>query len=149
MSCWAWLSALSKNVRTNLPLRAVCFDSGPPFPYPASPEPAHLLVSPSAPSQAAEAPRDRGSCKGPGIASVPNTCCYPHSLAPPGVDFSCPWFPLRQPLFSYPSPILESQPHQHLPIWDFFLGVWNLGVRKFTINERRMLLGGMWLLRNK
>lgn len=25
-----------------------------------------------------------------------------------------------------------------------FLGIWNSGVRKFTINERRVLLGGMW-----
>lgn len=41
--------------------------SAPPFPYPAIPEPAHLLVLPSAPSLAAEELRDQGSCKGPAL----------------------------------------------------------------------------------
>lgn len=76
----------------------------PPFPYPAIPEPAHLLVLPSAPSQAAEAPRDRGSCKGPGIASMQNICCHPHSLASSRSGFLVPFVPpLTGPfLLSFP-----------------------------------------------
>lgn len=55
---WAWLSFLSLSMcEQTCHLYWFALISAPPFPYPAIPEPAHLLVLPSAPSQACGAER--------------------------------------------------------------------------------------------
>lgn len=58
--------------------------SAPPFPSPAIPEPAHLLVLPSVPSQAAVKLRDQGFYKGPCVTNIQNIYFCPYPLAPPG-----------------------------------------------------------------
>ena len=73
--------------------------SAPPFPHPAIPEPAHLLILPSALSQAVVGPRDQGSYQGPCTPNITNISFCPHPFATPGASLM-PTVPLlRGPLF--------------------------------------------------
>lgn len=91
---WAWLSFLSLSMcEQTCHLYWFALLSAPPFPYPAIPEPAHLLVLPSAPSQAVWGQETRAPTRDPALPMF-KIFIFILSHWPFQKHFSCPLFPL-------------------------------------------------------